>query len=535
MNEIEDQIHRYVAAVTRSERPVALAEVIDRQSRRNRARLLTGVAAALCAVALAVAGFVLITNRGSKHALIAIAPTTPAPSQTPTTQAPNPALTTGLKRVALPGGYTGYVPAVGPIAISPDGRTAYISPTHDGVVTPIDLRNGRAQRPISVGGLVQAIAITPNGRTAFVVEGGIADTVVPVDLATRTVGPAIHVVGPRGLGSAIAITRDGHMAYVSSLSENGTRPTGPGQATTTQTTPSYVVPIDLQTNTALRPISLAPLPDGGHIVSSDAPPCETNCGFDETIGGITITPNGSTAYVSDTELPTGGLFAINLSTGHVGPKINIGGGTAGPVAVSPDGRTAYVAGDGTVTPVDLASHAAQPSIRVPPVELFSAMTITPDGQTLVAVGYPSIGLLNLASREAETPIRNPSGGTDIAITSAATSAVLPPATTPSVVSECSLPIHIGNDATITPTLCDNGGINVTAWDYYAKIYPRFMGLGKSVSESTVLTLMCAEQKSLPTMEQTSQLTARYYGWSFAASPAFEQWPFYPKPSGNECP
>ncbi len=333
-----------------------------------------------------------------------------------------------LTTVALPGPYTGYVPSYGPIAIDPNGKVAYVGDPHAGLVTPIDLPGGRAQQPITLGQWgINTIAIAPDGRTAYVVEGGIADAIIPIDLATRTAGPAIHVVGTRALGSSIAISPDGHMAYVDSLSENQERP---GTVNIIHTVPSYVVPIDLTTKRAMRPISLQPLSTGGHIVQSEEPRCLTNCGFDETIGGIAITSNGRTAYISDTEPHTSGIFSIDLITDRVGSEIATGG-VAGPIAVLPNSRTAYVAGNEFVTPVDLVSDSAGPSIRaVSQGELFSSMAITPDGRTLVVAGYPEIGLIDVQSETVEAPIQNPAGGGDIAIAPPETPAL--PRTTTSI-------------------------------------------------------------------------------------------------------
>jgi DNA-binding beta-propeller fold protein YncE len=326
---------------------------------------------------------------------------------------------TGLTRFALPGPYTGYATSGGALAISPNRRTAYVGDSHVGLVTPIDLSNGRAERPITLGQWgINAIAITPSGRTAYVVEGGVADAIIPIDLSTRTVGPAIHVAGTRGLGSSIAITPDGHMAYVDSLGQSDFRYTTPGTVAITHITPSYVVPIDLGTNTALRPISLDPLSTGGHIVRSGAPICGTNCAFEETIGGIAITPDGRTAYVSqDGEVPPSGVFSINLSTEQVGPNISIfEGAFAEPLAITPDGRTVYIAGGvGTVTPIDLASQSVGSSIHVVPAgELVAGMAISPNGGTLVVDGDPDLASINLRTRMVKTLLQDQAGG-EIAI------------------------------------------------------------------------------------------------------------------------
>jgi YVTN family beta-propeller protein len=69
-------------------------------------------------------------------------------------------------------------------------------------VTPIDVATGRAGTPIQVGKGPVAIAITPDGKTAYVASYK-ASTVTPIDVATGRAGTPI-TVGNSPL--AIAIT-----------------------------------------------------------------------------------------------------------------------------------------------------------------------------------------------------------------------------------------------------------------------------------------------------------------------------------------
>jgi DNA-binding beta-propeller fold protein YncE len=68
-------------------------------------------------------------------------------------------------------------------------------------VTPIRTATNRALPPIKTGRLPQAIAITPDGKTAYVslVTAG----VIPIRAATNTALPVLEI----GYSSAIAITR----------------------------------------------------------------------------------------------------------------------------------------------------------------------------------------------------------------------------------------------------------------------------------------------------------------------------------------
>ena len=90
-------------------------------------------------------------------------------------------------------------------------------------------------------------------------------------------------------------------------------------------------------------------------------------------------------------------------------------GAAGPIVIAPDGKTAYVAGVGTITPIDVVSDTSVPALHVGPGVPFSTMAITPDGRTLAAVRYRWLDVLDLRTGKVPTSVHDPSGGTDIAI------------------------------------------------------------------------------------------------------------------------
>jgi YVTN family beta-propeller protein len=85
----------------------------------------------------------------------------------------------------------------GLIAITPDGKTAYVASSgpgkSPGTVTPIDIAKQTAGAAIKVGAYPDAIAITPDGRTAYVSSG--SGSVTPIDIRTQTARAAIKVGG----------------------------------------------------------------------------------------------------------------------------------------------------------------------------------------------------------------------------------------------------------------------------------------------------------------------------------------------------
>ncbi len=278
------------------------------------------------------------------------------------------------------------------VAITPDGKTAYVGNAADITVTPISTATNAPGTPITIGARPVGIAITPDGRTAYVITGGGA--VVPISTATNTVGTAIKLGGSL---QQIAITPDGETAYVTSLS------------------PAGVVPINLATNTAGTaipvagpPVGIAITPDGRTAyVNIDAlggtvVPVSTatnTAGAPIPVGqnptfGIAITPDGRTVYVANRGSNT--VTPINTSTNTAGTPISVGTAPEG-VAVTPDGRTAYVTNlsSNTVTPIATASQTAGSAI---PVGIAPAgIAITPD-QAPTAAFTASVGPAGSASR-----------------------------------------------------------------------------------------------------------------------------------------
>ena len=214
------------------------------------------------------------------------------------------------------------------IAITPDGKTAYVTNAGSDSVTPIELATNKPSTEIKVGSTPDGIAITPDGKTAYVTNES-SDSVTPIELATNTPGAEINVgVNP----TAIAITPDGKTAYVTNIVSGS------------------VTPIELATST---------------------PGAEINVGLEP--GAIAITPDGKTAYVGN--YAGASVTPIELATNTPGAGINVSE-PAG-IAITPDGKTAYVTNHATesVTPIELATN--EPGAEIKVGELPDGIAITP--------------------------------------------------------------------------------------------------------------------------------------------------------------
>jgi hypothetical protein len=127
-------------------------------------------------------------------------------------------------------------------------------------------------------------------------------------------------------GSAFAMTPDGRMAYVADFQHE-------------------VVPVDLATGTALRPVKVQGL-------SSD----------------VAITPDGTTAYALSGFHGVSWLTPIDVATGAAGKPIRLPAVSAGTqIAFASDGKTAYLTGGPSVIPISLVSRKALRPIPLQPI------------------------------------------------------------------------------------------------------------------------------------------------------------------------
>lgn len=150
-------------------------------------------------------------------------------------------------------------------------------------------------------------------------------------------------------------------------------------AYTTQFASDKVIPINTDTNTPSAPIIVGNSP-----------------------GGIAITPDGSTGYVTVSSLNK--VVAIDLATNTVISAIPTG---TNPLitAITPDGKAAYVTnyGSNNVTPIDLTTNPPTPGIAIPVGLNPIYIAITVDGKKAYVVDTTSAAL-TVIDLTTKTPI-----------------------------------------------------------------------------------------------------------------------------------
>ncbi|MFT3863334.1 MAG: PKD domain-containing protein [Solirubrobacterales bacterium] len=284
-----------------------------------------------------------------------------------------------------------------------------------GTVSVIDSQTDQVVgESITVGSHPSSIAITPDGRFAYVASSG-TNNVSVIEIGTRkVVGEPIEVAD----AETIAISPDGKRAYV----------VGDGShvLTVIDTATNLVV---AEVTLGSEPYGVAVSPDGAYVYTA-SPSTDTvevvDAQTDEVVGEpievganpnmIAFAPDGKTAYVVDYSGEE--LSAIDTATRQV-TSIPAGPEPWG-IAVSADGSRAFVA-DYSGDDVDVVNLTTKQVIKEIPVgEEPYEIALTPDGKTAYVADYESedVRAINTTTyAEVGTPIKMPGlGPRQLAIT-----------------------------------------------------------------------------------------------------------------------
>jgi DNA-binding beta-propeller fold protein YncE len=266
------------------------------------------------------------------------------------------------------------------VLATPDGKTVYVLDSSD-TVTPISTATHRAGRPVELGqgaGGGAEMAITPDGKTLYVAlfypSGTGPSYVIPIATATNRPGKRIRVATA---ASALVVTPDGKTVYVIG------QPLKAG--------PSFVAP-------ASQRIEVTPIPTATNRAGKPVLAGQGSVGTDTPVA---MAPGGQTIYIPDST--PNGVIPFSTATNTPGKLIGFGAALVQGITITPDGSTAYVTsqpgggakhvvvpGDGgvlactgppgTVTPIATATNTAGKPIKVGCFPLAAA--VTPDGQTI---------------------------------------------------------------------------------------------------------------------------------------------------------
>ncbi|MFI5332679.1 MAG: beta-propeller fold lactonase family protein [Candidatus Babeliales bacterium] len=296
------------------------------------------------------------------------------------------------------------------IAITPSGQFAYVTNNGNNTVSIINIANNATQGLVTDIGTFNVpfdVAITPNGLTAYVSNAGVVSVInVKTNTVTQTVTSYPHT-DPQG----IAFTQDSTIAYIA---DEGGR------------NPSFVGIVDVTNNTLTPQGSVTDL---------------TPATFSDAIFIAIVpaqvpqpTPPSAKVYVTNEIGNSVSIFntSTNVVTGTVTDLIPATFNNPTQIAVTPNGKTAYVINTthltlvSTISVINVATNAVTQKVTDLSPHTFQDsqdIAITPDGTTAYVTnfGNNSVSVINLTSNSVTQTVTGTfNGPTGIAINSAGT-------------------------------------------------------------------------------------------------------------------
>ncbi|SNS46716.1 40-residue YVTN family beta-propeller repeat-containing protein [Streptosporangium subroseum] len=263
------------------------------------------------------------------------------------------------------------------MAVTPDGRRAYVTRHDTNTVRVVDLESNTAVgKPIPVGKRPADVAVAPDGKRVYV-SNSESGTVSVIDTATNTtIGQSIPVgQAPKGL----VVSPDGHRVYVADSGSN------------------QVSVIDTATNTNVgKPIPVANRP-GGLAISPDG------LRLYVSTGGIwNFTGEGVTVIDTATGKTIGKPFDLSIDAASKRTHVT---GWSG-ITVSPEGGWVYVTNgwSNAVLAIDTLKHRVSPRpIKVGAYAL--GIAANPNGHYVYAATAVGVSIIDAPAYESElTPI-----------------------------------------------------------------------------------------------------------------------------------
>jgi 6-phosphogluconolactonase (cycloisomerase 2 family) len=264
------------------------------------------------------------------------------------------------------------------IALSPDGKSLYVSNSAESTVSQytVDPATGALspKTPASVasgaGPRHEGIAVTPDGKSAYVTN--LNDNSVSqydVEPLTGTLSAKSPATVAAGSGpNGIAVTPDGKSAYVANLNEG--------------TVSQYDI----------DPLTGAMSPKAPASVAAGTSPA-----------GVAVTPDGKSVYVKNAG--TISQYDVSPANGTLSPKspATVASGAASgtndttPIAVAPDGKSAYVTNESAAEPTILQYDIDPETGVLSPKTPASVATATQPSNLAVAPDGKSVYVTNTFS------------------------------------------------------------------------------------------------------------------------------------------
>lgn len=357
------------------------------------------------------------------------------------------------------------------LSIESSGTIGYVTDTLYGTFRPIDIQNNRFSNPVQVGAKPKALVVTPDRKKAYLASESF-NTVFPIDLTTAipTVGNPI-AVGP--VPTAMALSPDGKKGYVVAgysqvniidLETDTLDPASPiwipGAsfpqciALTPDGSTAYVSNVDFSHFPALN--SVIPIDLTGSVPVVGSPII-----VDNFISALSVSPDPSCPEIGYKVYvliePQSEMLTIYSASNTVASTISVGS-YPNSMAITPDGTAAYIrnGGDNSISKVDLTGDV--PAVVSQFGNLAGAgLVISPDGKKAFAVSGKNVNPIDLA-------VSPPTIGDGIITGSYPISLAITPDQAPIASFFAPQPIIIGVPVTFTDTSSTETGL-VTGWSW----------------------------------------------------------------------
>ncbi len=261
------------------------------------------------------------------------------------------------------------------LAVAPDGKHVYVAISTDNDLAVIDTTSDKVVKTVAVAGGANRVAVTPDGKRVYVAgDSGAGRAFVTV--IDTTSDKVVNTVAVAGGANDVAVTPDGKRVYV----------TGSYAISVIDATSDMVV-ATIPNVYDVGSDGIAIAPDGKHAYTTNSGAAHAGC-FVSVIDAVTatnmfgtrlvisgpctaqvaITPNGNYIYAPLASLSDISIFAIKTATNAIEVTFPLGqiqGTFFTDVAITPDGRRAYVSAGSSVVVVDTRTNSIIATIAVP--------------------------------------------------------------------------------------------------------------------------------------------------------------------------
>ena len=245
------------------------------------------------------------------------------------------------------------------VAITPDGKHAYVTLFDSNNVSVIDTATNTVVATVTVGAFASGVAVAPDGKHAYVTNG-FSDTDSVISVIETTGNTVVATVTVGAFSSDVAVTPDGKHVYATHFFDNA------------------VSVIDTVSNTVVATIPVGTLPEG-----------------------VAVNPDGKHVYVVNIgDFPSfGTVSVIDTTTNTVVATVGVGL-TPVRVAVTPDGKHAYAPNTdvlSSVSVIDTATNTVAATIPARLSALDGGVAITPDGKHVYVTGFHGVLVIDTAT------------------------------------------------------------------------------------------------------------------------------------------